>query len=361
MRLPAGARSARASSRTSRISLTPVATAEYDEEERGRLRRDQPREGRLPDARRPPEDERRHAVLGDRPRAGTRWRRRPRAGPRPRRASAAASGRRAGRRAKPRTGLPGRSSRSKRRPLTDAASRSRRHSSEQTAIVSPPRAPGARACGRSRCRRPGPAPSRPRPTAPRTSTATSRATAAAPRSTPRSRKRAKRGGEPDHEARRAEIALLDPIEVGNLGVPPLELVEQALRRRGVVQIEGLNRGPGSGATASGSVGLPRAAEERRRPAELAAVAVRGSQVREQVRVLRRLAPRLLVGRDGAIPVVLVVPDVAELDQEPGSRGRGRRRAGSPPRERRDSRRRLPTRPCRPGRRPVRRPPQSIRR
>ena len=86
----------RAPSSTSRISLTPVATAEYDRNVEARLRRDEPRQRRLADARRPPEDERRDAVLGDRaPQEAVRPPRPPRA-PRPRRATAAASGRPAG-------------------------------------------------------------------------------------------------------------------------------------------------------------------------------------------------------------------------------------------------------------------------
>ena len=54
--------------------------------------------------------------------------------------------------------------------------------------------------------------------------------------------------------------------------------------------------------------------------ELAPVTVRGAQVREQVRILGSLAARLLVARDGVVPVLAVVICVAERREELGILG-----------------------------------------
>ena len=113
------------------------------QEERGRLRGDQARQGRLPDTRRPPEDEGRHAILGDRP---------------PQEPVGADDGLRAldlvegarphavgeRRRSSQGAGLPESRGRVRIEEVRRhrAASRERWHSFEQTAIVSPPRCAG---------------------------------------------------------------------------------------------------------------------------------------------------------------------------------------------------------------------------
>ena len=201
------------------------------QEERGRLRRDQPRQRRLADARRPPEDERRNAVLGDRPPqepVGADDRLRAldlveRARPHPvgeRRRAARAPVSPASRRAGPRRRGP---------PLTApprggaGIPRSRRRPSRRRV------APGERAGGRSRCRRPGRAPSPPRgapPCARRRRTAAEEdrvqrrsAARAAPSGAGRARRRGGRRRAISYApVRRLVDLLLDAVELRDLRV-----------------------------------------------------------------------------------------------------------------------------------------------
>ena len=125
----------------------------------------------------------------------------------------------------------------------------------------------------------------------------------------------------------ARDLLLDLLDLRDLGVALLDLVVETLRGDRVPPVVRLDEQPVQERLPVVGVVLARLLEVGDGELELAAVAVRGAEVGEQVGILRRLASRLLVGRDRPVPVLPVV--VRGCRGPSGSRGfRDRARASA---------------------------------
>src|SRR5205823_6463905 len=105
---------------------------------------------------------------------------------------------------------------------------------------------------------------------------------------------------------------------GNLRVSPLELAEMTLRGVRVARVEGRHEDEiEQGLPVIGICGA-RLFEERDRAPKFSAVAVGGSQVRQEVRIVGGPAPSLLIRRDRLIPVFPVVIRVAQRGPQLGT-------------------------------------------
>src|SRR5687767_2391418 len=313
---PAFERSARDPSRTSRISLTPVAIAEYARNRvdvRAAISRASvvlPTPG---GPQKTSEGTRSSAIARDRKPLAPTTSSGPSTSSSERGRMRSASGP-AGELSEPRRPD---SSRSKRspviRPRASGGTRPSKRARSRCPVVRRPRA-----AGRSTSRRPDPGSSP--PPARRALSAASppirrRKRGGAPSGSRRRERRRRRGSRRGSRRPQAGNALLDPIEVRDLRVLALELVEPPLRGGRILPVVGVKEHEVQERLPVIRVVLPSALEEGRGAAELPAVAVRGAEVREKVRILRSFPPRLLVSRDRPVPVRPVEPGVPERRQQ----------------------------------------------
>src|SRR5262245_31326095 len=212
---------------------------------------------------------------------------------------------------------PRRSKRSVKRPRAGGGSlRSRPRPARRPAVPSPPGA------DRTRRRKSDRAPSRPLAAAPPwarggPATATARSEGLEERRAPQREARERGPRAPSSGRARTHVVdlLLQPVEVRDSRVAPLQLLERALRGGGVANIERVDEDEVQERLPMVRIGGAGLREERDGALELPAVAIGRAEVRKDRRILGCLPQRLFVGPDRAGPVFAVVKEVSERRPE----------------------------------------------